>query len=101
MRYLYVTILTLLVTSCMSINKSRPQIDSVNQAPMIRVPFDTVDVNQDGNITIDEYLQDTNTLDITTPGSTLLAIMIGVGLLVGILIFLTTCYKGPSGIKKE
>jgi hypothetical protein len=68
---------------------------------MIRVPFEIIDTNQDGNITVDEYQQDTSTLDTTTPSSMLLGIMLGVGLLVGILIFLTTCYKGPTGIKKD
>tara|TARA_R110000824_G_scaffold47651_2_gene135474 strand:- start:768 stop:974 length:207 start_codon:yes stop_codon:yes gene_type:complete len=68
---------------------------------MIRVPFDVVDVNQDGNITKEEYQQDTRTLDVDTPSSMILGIMLGVGLLVGVLIFLTTCYRGPTGIKKD
>jgi len=51
MKYLFITIATILLTSCFTVNKHRPQVDSVNPAPMIRVPFDVVDVNQDGNIT--------------------------------------------------
>ena len=91
----------MMLTSCFTVNKHRPQVDSVNDTPTIRVPFENVDIDGNGNITKDEYEQDARTLDVETPGSTTLGIMVGVGLLVGILIFLTTCYKGPSGIRKD
>jgi hypothetical protein len=65
------------------------------------VPFEYVDVNNDGNITKEEYQAEAGTLDVETPGYTMLSILIGTGILVGILIFLTTCYKGPTGITNK
>jgi hypothetical protein len=101
MKYITLIITFTIMTSCMSINWSQPHQASVNKPPLIQVPFDAVDLNQDGNITKEEYLENASTLDVKTPGVTILGIMLGVGLLVGILIFLTTCYKGPSGIRKD
>ena len=101
MKYITLIITFVALTSCISINRSQPHRPSANRPPQIQVPFDVVDLNQDGNITKKEYDGSASTLDVETPGVTLLGIMIGVGLLVGVLIFLTTCYKGPSGIRKD
>ena len=100
MRYI-LFIIPILLTSCMFSKKQWNQVSSVNRAPTVMVPFDQVDTNNDGNITKDEYLADASTLDVDTPGYTMLSILIGTGVLVGILIFLTTCYKGPTGLGRS
>ena len=86
------------LTSCFNTNRTWTQQKSVNNQPRIVVPFDTVDINNDGNISKTEYVADVSTLDTVTPGTTMVTILVGVGLLVGILIFLTTCYRGPTGL---
>ena len=44
----------MMLTSCFTVNKHRPQVDSVNDTPTIRVPFANVDIDGNGNITKDE-----------------------------------------------
>ena len=98
MKILSYIFISMLLTSCFTINKPLTQHKSINSQPRIVVPFDTVDVNNDGNISKTEYIADASTLDTSTPGVTMLSILVGVGVLVGVLIFLTTCYKGPTGL---
>lgn len=101
MKYVITILTVLLLGSCFSVKKQWSQQKSVNEPPRIVVPFDQVDINGDGNISKTEYIQDASTLDANTPFSSIMGILLGVGVLVGILIFLTTCYKGPTGISKR
>lgn len=98
MRYI---LLILLLTSCVSINRSRAPTVELNESPVIRVPFATADSDGDGLITKEEYATDTRTVDIETPSDVMLGVIVSVGVLVGALIFLTTCYKGPTGIRRK
>ena len=98
MRYI---LLLFLFTSCVSINRSRTPTVEVNDSPGIRVPFTTADTDGDGMITKEEYTTDTRTVDIETPSDVMLSVIVSVGVLVGVLIFLTTCYKGPTGIQRK
>lgn len=101
MKYFILLLPVLMLSSCLTVSKQWSQQKSVNSPPTITVPFAQVDANGDGNITVDEYVADVSTLDTTTPFSSMMGILIGVGILVGVLIFLTTCYKGPTGISKR
>ena len=99
---IYIYLLTLLaMTSCMSIKSKTSRVVANNDIPRYTVPFNDVDVDNSGDISREEYIPSYSTLDVDTPFSALIGILFGVGLLVSILIFLTTCYKGPCGLPKH
>lgn len=68
----------------------------VNPPPAVVTPFEAVDVDNDGNITRDEYREVASTLDTKTPSYALLIIVISVSVIVGSLVYLTKCWKRPG-----
>ena len=82
MKYFILLVSTLMLSSSLTVKKQWSQQKSVNNPPVITIPFDQVDTDGDGNITVDEYISEAGTLDTTTPFSSIMGIIIGVGILV-------------------